>query len=482
MAESPDNRRKLTFWIALSLLTALAAWLRYYKLGEWSFWSDEAFTISDANSFYQKEPGPLPNHELSFRVYGAWFEFARSLGWQMDEWVARAMPAALGTLGVFLTGWLGARAAGAKAAVFAAFLVAISPFHLYWSQNARSYALEVALAVPAGLMLGSALLSGRMRDFIFGSLLFAGAAFAHPTALTLAPGLLVFGIAGRSFGREGGARIPWGWVAAATLVISAMVLLTPLRRSIWVHFQVKAGASPGLFVNTCSYYFRPTLLAAAAVLAVRGLLRRDRRTLFFTLAGFGPLVTGFVASCFVRANSQYVVAALPFLALLVSRELFHLAWSAGSGMRLAAAAFGLTIAADFAGGAFLYFTVEQGHRARWREACAYVFARREPGDVLAVTQATVAEFYLNPSNPLPRQIRESLYLNPYEPWKFEVVPRLGRRAWFLILDVDLDEWPRADKARILEFLRSDCRAVAEWPLQFGGKDQTLRIWRYDPPG
>lgn len=480
-----DNQYRKSYWLCLALLTAAAAALRFYKLSEWSYWSDEAFTISDSNAFYEKDPGRLPEHALSFRLYGAWFALARSFGWQVDEWVARAFPAALGALGVFLTSWLGARPAGRKAALFAGALVAVSPFHLYWSQNARSYALEVTLAIPAGLILGSAMLTGKIREFLLGFLLLAAAAFAHPTALAIAPGLVVFGILSKGFSRETGgfswSRVPWKWIAGASIAIVAMILLTPLRRSIWVHFMVKSGASPALFVSTCAYYFKPALLAAAAALAIRGIARGDRRTLFFAFAGFGPIVSGFVASCFVRANSQYVLAALPFLALLIGRECLHLAWTAATGARLAAAALALAVFSDLAGGAYLYFTIEEGHRAKWREACAYVWRERAPGDVIAATQATVVECYLNPSNPLPRRIRESLYLNPYEPVKFEVVPRLGRRAWFLILDVDLDEWRKEEKHRFLEFLREQCRSVADWPLTFGGKNQTLRIWRYDPP-
>ena len=38
--ESPAGQ-----YAALALLTVLAAGLRFYKLGEWSFWIDEIFTL-----------------------------------------------------------------------------------------------------------------------------------------------------------------------------------------------------------------------------------------------------------------------------------------------------------------------------------------------------------------------------------------------------------------------------------------------------
>jgi hypothetical protein len=37
---------------ALALITLLATALRFYKLGEWSFWIDEIFTINHAQLHY----------------------------------------------------------------------------------------------------------------------------------------------------------------------------------------------------------------------------------------------------------------------------------------------------------------------------------------------------------------------------------------------------------------------------------------------
>lgn len=459
-------------------VVAVSAALRFYKLGEWSYWSDEAFTISDSNAWYHPSAMRLPEHGLAFRIYGAFFEQVRAGGRVLDEWTVRLLPAVFGIVGVASVALLGARPAGRKGALFAALIVAISPFHLYWSQNARSYALEIVLALPAALMLGSSMLSGKLLEFAAGAILLTGAAFAHPTALTLLPGLFIFG-AGARLLKSNETHIPWKWVWLVLVAGAAVIFLSPLRRSIWVHFQVKSGASPQLFISTVVYYFRPALLAAGAVLGLRGLLRRDVRSLFFVSLSFGTIAAGFAASCLVRANSQYVVAAFPFLALLVGRELVHLAWSGLQGAKLASVAFAVTLLADFAGGAFLYFGPERGHRAPWRDACAFVAIRRNPGDSVAATQAAIVECYLNPANPLPREITSAVYLGPFEPQKFEGITKLRRRAWFMVLDVDLAEWAPVDRERFQEFLREHCRAVAQWSLQFGGKDQTLRVWRFD---
>jgi hypothetical protein len=467
--------------LGVAAVVAVAAALRLWHLGSWSYWSDEAFTISDANALIDGDGSDHPPaHRLSFLVYGLWFRAARSLGLPLDEYAVRLLPALLGVVGVLCTALLGARAAGRPGALFAALLVALSPFHLYWSQNARSYALEVVLAIPAGLFLGRACMGGKVRDFLIGLVLLGAAAFAHPTALTMAPGLLAFWIYAKwaHAAPSLGARRSWVAVMAAALL--GALAISPLGRSIWVHFHVKSGASPALYVSTCAYYFRASLLAGAFVLAVRGALRRDSRSIFFAFVGFGTLAAGFLASCIVRTNSQYVVAALPFLCLLVGREIAQVAWSGAPGMKLAAAAFAATLACDFAGGAFLYHTAERGHRAPWREACQYVWDRADPKDLLVSTQAAIVECYLNPENPRPRDPQTALYINQFESDKFEIATRLSRTSWFLVLDVDLDEWNSRDRSIFETFLREQCRPMADWPLQFAGKNQTLRVWRYDP--
>ncbi len=482
----PDARagaRSGAWWFALATVgvIALAAALRFYRLGEWSYWSDEAFTISDANAtLLPDRPGRLPEHRLSFAIYGAFFALVRGLGIAFDETVARFLPALFGVAGVALTALLGARSAGRGGAVLGALLVAIAPFHLYWSQNARSYALEMALALPAGLLLGRALRSGGTGALGIGALLLGAAAFAHPTALALAPPLAVFALLGRRWEGQALPRRTIVFLALVAIGLAAVVAATPLGRAIWVHFRVKPDASPVLFVSTTAFYFRPTLLAAGACAALIGWRRRDVSTLLLALLSFGTLGVAFAASFVARANAQYAAAAFPFLGLLVGREVAR--WiGAGGPSRAAALVLAATLVADLSGGAFLYFGPEHGHRAHWREGAQRLWELSHPADLVVSTQAPIVECYLRPENLVPRDATRALYVGRFEPEKFETVTVLGRRTWFLLLEADLEEWPREARARLRRYLRESCVPVAEWPVQFAGKDQTLRLWRWDPP-
>ena len=479
--ESAAAPRRRFVLLALAVV-ALGAALRAWRLGEWSYWTDEAHTISDANALVSGDAGQgFAGHRLSFFLYGAAYSAARALGIPFGETVARAVPAFFGVLAVAMTAGVGALVAGRSGAILGALLVALSPFQIYWSQNARSYALEVALAIPAGIMLARGLATQRWGPLLTGVALLGLAASAHPTALALVPGIVAYALVATRFSAANGSRKRLLWIAGAIVALGAAFVASPLGKSVSLHFLVKSDRSPFLFLATVAFYFRPPMLAAGACLAIRAFARRDAPSALLALLSLGTIAAGFAASWLVRANAQYVIVAFPFLALLVGREIADLVGGRDRALKLGGFALAATLAVDQAAGAFLYFGPEHGHRAYFREASAYVWGHAAPGDLVATTQAPIVECYLNPSNPRPREATASLYLGPYEPEQLELMLSRRRRTWFIVLDVDLEEFSADYRQALARFLREECRQVAAWPLQFSGRDQSLHVWRYDPP-
>ena len=87
-----DNTRhlsKLQGVLALTLIVLLAAALRFYKLGYWSLWIDEAFTINDA---LHNPLGTKPLNYLFVRFF--------LLHFGISEWTARLGPAVVGILSI----------------------------------------------------------------------------------------------------------------------------------------------------------------------------------------------------------------------------------------------------------------------------------------------------------------------------------------------------------------------------------------------
>jgi 4-amino-4-deoxy-L-arabinose transferase-like glycosyltransferase len=148
--------RRLPVWWPLAALTLLAGALRFSTLDLQSFWYDEAFTpvhvlhaslVATLRSVVHDENTP----PLWFVVIWAW---SRIFGTGM---VALRFPSALaGTLTVPVAWEIGRELAGRvpsarRVAAVAAAFVAVNPLFVWYSQEARAYALFVFLAAVAML-------------------------------------------------------------------------------------------------------------------------------------------------------------------------------------------------------------------------------------------------------------------------------------------------------------------------------------------
>src|ERR1700679_700130 len=151
-----EDARRLPAWWPLLALTLLAAVLRFATLGEQSFWYDEAFT---------------PVHVLHSSIAATWRAYVHHENtpplWYAIAWLdsrifgdgafALRFPSAIfGVLTVPVVWALGSELAGRsatarRAAFFAAALVAVDPLFVWYSQEARAYALFVLCSALAML-------------------------------------------------------------------------------------------------------------------------------------------------------------------------------------------------------------------------------------------------------------------------------------------------------------------------------------------
>jgi mannosyltransferase len=161
--------RSLPAWWPLAALTILAAVLRLSTLGQQSFWYDEAFTPihvlhpslwATLRSVVHTENTP----PLWYLI--AWAD-ARVLG---TGEVALRLPSALAGIATVPVAWAIGRELTARraTAIATAAFVAVNPLLVWYSQEARAYALFVALAAVAMLCFLRALhqpTPGRMAAF-----------------------------------------------------------------------------------------------------------------------------------------------------------------------------------------------------------------------------------------------------------------------------------------------------------------------------
>lgn len=131
--------------ILLAMIIVLAAVLRFYRLGGQSLWTDELLTVQTYTpppgvSFWRKMlwdvHGPLHSMVLHY-----WSRF--SVG---DAWL-RAPSAVAGVLGVFFVHRWMILLKMRDLALTGALLLALNPFHIYYSQELRFYSMLALFAI-----------------------------------------------------------------------------------------------------------------------------------------------------------------------------------------------------------------------------------------------------------------------------------------------------------------------------------------------
>lgn len=136
--------------ILLLLLVALAAGVRVYNLGGQSLWADEGNSAAMVSrSFAQIAQGAA--NDIHPPLY-YWLLRLWSGVFGAGEAALRSLSAVLGMLLVMAVFGLGARLFNRATGLTAAFIAAIAPFQVYYSQEARMYILVVLEATVAVLL------------------------------------------------------------------------------------------------------------------------------------------------------------------------------------------------------------------------------------------------------------------------------------------------------------------------------------------
>jgi uncharacterized membrane protein len=368
-------------------VTLLAAALRLVGLGSKSFWFDECFT-------YTVTLAPLKNSLEALLVAGIYsplyFLLLRPTTALAgtSEYAFRFLSAAFGLLSVPVIYHLGRRLAGPSVGATAALLLAMCPFHIWYSQDARTYApmLFFSLVAMGRFVL---LLRGHRRWGSFA--LYSGLAYLmHYAAFSLLYVQLIHLLPRL---RQG--RLLRRWFLAQAVAAAPLVP--------WLALYAVRGIRPaGL-----DWIPRPSLLAplytlwnfttasadpltpSVGVLAIgtglvflRGLYPWDqvRRLLVWWLA----LPAGFLLLLSLRRPyyvDRYLIASLPAYLLLLAMGIT--AQRKGVWRALAA---GVVLAAMAWGAARLY-TDPYFAKEAWREATAAVEAGLEAGDVVVLEDA-----------------------------------------------------------------------------------------------
>ena len=372
---------------ALAAIVAIGAAVRFTGLGEQSYWLDESFTVLTIDHDLGGMLDAVADNESSPPLYYvlAWL-WSQAFG--VDEAGLRSLSALLGTLTVPAAFLAARRLISRPAALATALLVAVNPFLVWYSQEARAYALAILLATVSVHLAARAAEEGDARSLGGWALAAAGAVASHYFALFLVAAEAVWLLRAPASARR--ARVA---IAAVAAVCVALVPLALAQRDNGGASGFREAALSGRIADVPKEFllgefggpFRGlgplcAVLAAAAValLVARGSAEERRRAVVPAALGAATVALALVAVPlgFDYLTPRHLAIAWVPLFLVVAAGL------ATRGARAAGTALAAALAIAFAAITLAIPFDDDLQRDDWRAAARAVGDPREPRAIL----------------------------------------------------------------------------------------------------
>lgn len=360
-------------WIAV----LAAAALRLPFLAGYSIDDDEFYTLRNAEDLLAT---PTPPAVLSFPA-----TFAATRGlielFGAGPFALRLVPVLCGIGAVLALYRCGRRLVGERAAVAAALLLAVWPWHHYFSGLARYYAPLFLVAILALDAVHRACSDGGARAIgrAAGALLLAYA--VHPTGPLAAAGaaapLLARGLRGGATRRRALA------IAGVLAAIAAAVAFSPLARPVVAVVSGSAGSGYAFvpFVFGLAFNVAPAVLLLALLGAAAAFSERRPELSYLLAAALLPIAAlAGLTLVGVEAQQRYAMPAMPALLLLAGLGAERVAAAAAASGRAARVAAVAALAVPFLPS--LASNLLDGNRHPYRAAAEVVRARHVRGDML----------------------------------------------------------------------------------------------------
>jgi hypothetical protein len=452
----------------LVIITMIAGILRFYQLGEWSFWIDEIATINRAQT---------PLGELFTSGHIGLTNILTNItlnSFGVSEWSSRLVPALMGIITIPIVYFPIKAVFEAKTALIAVLLIAISPWHLFWSQSARFYTTLMLFYFLAMFAFYYGFEKNRLSYIILGIVLFLIAFQERMFSLLLIPVLVLYIVSVRWSPFEN----PKG-INKRNLIPLAGVGLIGLLAIIFDIIQYASSGNSIIISELAWFFARPiddpfrlgifiilSISIAIVVLAFFSggylILEKSRAGLYFSIGALIPLILIIAANPFMFTEKRYVFMTLPcwvILAAAGTKEIFS--WSSGNGKLLAWGVLFMLVATS-AGTHLLYFTVNHGDRYDWKSSFNFVQERRDEGDVIVSTRPQIGVYYFDGT------IENFMGMTP------EVIEADQARYWFV---VDSEKvWNNRKMKKWLD----NKAVIANIHYLRVPEELNLQVYRYDP--
>ncbi|MCL5962075.1 MAG: glycosyltransferase family 39 protein [Chloroflexi bacterium] len=484
-----DQRRHQL--LVLGILIALAFATHLYRLSAESLWWDETLTYHRA---VRDIPYILSNRIALFNIntidqhppiYFLLDHLALSL-FGSSEFALRLPSAYVTVLAVPLSYVMGRRLFDGSTGLLAAMLAAISPYYLYYGQEARPYSIAATFATASIYFFARGIIEGEARfypiylataltsvltHYLTGIMILGDAAYVAVDSLLKRRGKRLLALGG--FAVIGVILAP-----AAQYMLFRFTILGDSRLQVSIIDVLRDLAISFTFGITVDqfdvlpYTYGLVVVALAGIAAC--LSRVKRQSLLYVITRLGlPVVVLYGVSQFkVIYNTRYAVFLAPMFFLLIAAGL---SWMLAKQRAIGVIACIYLIGIG-AFGTYHYFAHSGSIKTNFRDSIAYIeqHANQEDAIVLGDARlATVLEFYHRGDQPVyavpsrygedtPEAISKQL----------AEIARNHRRIWYVLwISSDMD--PKGLTAQTLEdhYWKLDLR-------YFSTKDSTVTVGLY----
>jgi hypothetical protein len=444
----------------LVLIIVVAASLRFYQLGEWSFWGDEAFTVGGREDGFNYN---LLRQSLSLSLI-QWVvaEFG------ITEWNARLVPLLFGVISVPIVYLFSKRIFNPAIGLLSGLFLALSPWHLYWSQNARFYTALLLFYSLALFFFYLGLEEDRPWYFVLALVFLGLAAKERLIALFFIPVILLYLalLFLLPFPRPRGLRLRNLAIFFAPGFGGGLFFVAPYARNVggWLEGFGFANNHPIWLLAGAVFYIGLPLICMGIVGGWHLLRRKHHAGLLLSSSAVVPLLILMAIAPFHYTANRYAFVILTSWIVLAGVAVVYLLQNTPRKIQALPVGILLLLLLHPLGENALYYQFQQGNRANWKGAFAYVQQHKLPSDRVVSPNTELGDFYIEGGATVGFA---NLDLGDIE--------RAEHRVWIVEDMLGRDLYPE-----IHAWLAQNAQLVSVFDNRVQARNFYMRVYLYDP--
>ena len=440
----------------LVVVSLIGAGLRLWQIDRWSLWQDEVLTVlsSQLLAFDYLPINPIPYLAVksSIAISG------------LGAFGARFIPSLVGILSIPLIYQFAKMLYNRKVGLWSALFLSINHWHLFWSQNSRSYIFTCFFAILVAICFYRAIESNKLYWSLVSLISLGLLVMSHLLAGVMLGAFLIYVIGlvwleGKKFVWQ--RKLTILTFFSPFILLSILFVLPSFRQYLFSGWGHNEWNRSGLYIIMTLVHGVSLPIATIALLSAT--TTPVNRPQFFLVCYSGiPLVFFLLCSFILNVAGYYLFFTLPAYIILAARLCEQLPTLLPKNGRLVIP---LIVISSSILSLYMYFQVEYGGRPRWKEAFEIIQTERQVGDQVVTSLKQMTDFYL-PQLPTDQSLKIDLVNMPES--------QFNTRTWFI---VDNDRFNIFDpQHNFRKRLQKNAKLVAVLPAIIRFKDRTISVY------